>query len=97
VLSAYQAVEKAIKAVLVAHKVPIIRSHNIGALIKLLPEGNQHLPELKEAMSLTDYAVLSRYPGDLEPVTKKDYKEAVALAEKVIQWAETAISKASRR
>jgi len=27
------------------------------------------LPELKEAISLTDYAVLSRYPGDLEPVS----------------------------
>ena len=31
---AHQAVEKAIKAVLLAHKVPIIKSHNIGALIK---------------------------------------------------------------
>jgi HEPN domain-containing protein len=93
---AHQAVEKAIKAVLVAHKVPIIKFHNIGALIKLLPEDIERLPELKEAMSLTDYAVLSRYPGDLEPVTEKDYKEAVKLAEKVTQWAERSISKTSR-
>ena len=92
---AHQAVEKAIKAVLVAHKVPIIKSHNIGALVKLLPEDTQDLPELKEAMGLTDYAVLSRYPGDLEPVTKKDYKEAVELAEKVVHWSERSISKTS--
>jgi HEPN domain-containing protein len=92
---AHQAVEKAIKALLVAHKVPIIKSHNIGALIKLLPDDIHRIPELKEAMSLTDYAVLSRYPGDLEPVTEKDYKEAVELAEKVIQWAERSISKTS--
>lgn len=90
---AHQAVEKAIKAVLVAHKVPIIKSHNIGALIRLLPEDAQHLPELKEAMGLTDYAVLSRYPGDLEPVTEKDYQEAVELAEKVVQWSERSIFK----
>jgi HEPN domain-containing protein len=92
---AHQAVEKAIKAVLVAHKVPIIKSHNIGALIKLLPEDIQRLPELKEAMGLTDYAVLSRYPVDLEPVTEKEYKDAVQLAEEVIQWAERLITKTS--
>jgi HEPN domain-containing protein len=92
---AHQAVEKAVKAVLVAHKVPIIKSHNIAALIKLLPEDIQRIPELKEAMGLTDYAVLSRYPGDLEPVTEKDYKEAIELAEKVVAWAERSISKTS--
>ena len=92
---AHQAVEKAIKAVLIAHNVPIIKSHNIGTLIKLLPQDVQRLPELKEAMGLTDYAVLSRYPGDLEPVTEKDYKEAVELADKVLQWAERSISKTS--
>jgi HEPN domain-containing protein len=89
---AHQSVEKAIKAVLVARKVPIIKSHNIGALINRLPGDIQRLPELKEAISLTDYAVLSRYPGDLEPVTEKEYIEAVKLAEKVIQWAERSIS-----
>ena len=92
---AHQAVEKAIKAVLIAHKISIIKSHNIGALIKLLPEDIKRLPELKEAISLTDYAVLSRYPGDLEPVTEKEYKDSVELAEKVIQWAERSITKTS--
>jgi HEPN domain-containing protein len=90
---AHQAVEKAIKAVLIAYRIPIIKSHNIGALIKLLPEGIQYSPELKEAISLTDYAVLSRYPGDLEPVTEKEYQDAIQLAEKVMQWAKRSIHK----
>jgi HEPN domain-containing protein len=64
-------------------------------LIKLLPEDIKRLPELKEAISLTDYAVLNRYPGDLEPVTEKEYKEAVKLAEKIVAWAEGSISKTS--
>ncbi len=46
------------------------QKNNIGALIKLLPDDIHRVPELKEAMCLTDYAVLSRYPGDLEPVTE---------------------------
>jgi HEPN domain-containing protein len=92
---AHQAVEKAIKAVLLVHKVPIIKSHNIGALTKLLPENIKRSPAIKEAASLTDYAVLSRYPGDLEPVTEKEYRAAIELAEKVVVWAERSISETS--
>jgi HEPN domain-containing protein len=60
-------------------------------LINLLPADLDRPPELQEAMSLTDYAVSSRYPGDLEPVTEKDYQEALHLAEKVLKWAEKII------
>jgi HEPN domain-containing protein len=88
---AHQTAEKAIKAVLIAHSIPIIKSHNIGTLISLLPAELDCPPELQEAMSLTDYAVSSRYPGDLEPVTKADYQEALDLAEKVLKWAEKEI------
>ena len=37
---------------------------------------------------LTDYAVLTRYPADLEPVTEEEYLETVRLAEAVVSWAE---------
>ncbi len=39
--------------------------------------------------------VLSRYPGDLEPVTEREYEESVELAKKVVQWAERLLAKAS--
>ena len=54
----------------------------------LLPEGMNLPEEAKGAASLTDYAVLTRYPGDLEPVTEEEYLEAVRIAEAVVRWGE---------
>jgi HEPN domain-containing protein len=83
-----QATEKALKAVLVFKSVPFLRTHNIRTLIDLLPE-DLSLPEEAEiAPILTDYAVLTRYPGNLEPVTEEEYLEAVRIAEVVVRWAD---------
>jgi hypothetical protein len=35
---------------------------------------------------LNDYAVVTRYPGEYEPVTDIEYLEAVEIAAKVIEW-----------
>jgi HEPN domain-containing protein len=85
---AQQTAEKALKAVLVFHSVPFPKTHNIRTLMDLLPEGLNLPEEAKEAASLTDYAVLTRYPGALEPVTEEEYIEAVRIAEAVVHWAE---------
>jgi HEPN domain-containing protein len=85
---AQQATEKALKAVLIFRSMPFLRTHNIRALMDLLPEDLNLPEEAKKAPILTDYAVLTRYPGDLEPVTEEEYKEAVRIAEMVVQWAE---------
>jgi HEPN domain-containing protein len=57
----------------------------------LLPEDLNLQEEAKEAAILTDYAVLTRYPGDLEPVTEEEYLEAIRIAETMVQWAENII------
>ena len=85
-------VEKAVKAVLIANGVPSTKTHNIGTLIGMLPSNVVFPGELEEAMGLTTYAVMARYPGDLEPVTEDEYLEALSLAEKVIAWARDQIS-----
>jgi HEPN domain-containing protein len=85
---AQQATEKALKAVLIFRSVPFLRTHNIRTLIDLLPEDLNLPEEAKSAPILTDYAVLTRYPGDLEPVTEEEYQKAVRIAEMVVQWAE---------
>ena len=61
------------------------------ALLDLLPQGMVLPSEVEAAASLTDYAVLTRYPGNFEPVTEEEYREAIYLAEAVIYWAETLI------
>jgi predicted nucleotidyltransferase len=42
-------------------------------------------------VDLSDYAVETRYPGLAEPVTLQEYEEAVAIAEEVVEWAQSVI------
>jgi len=88
---AQQAAEKALKAVLIAKGVPPPKTHNIRALLDLLPQEIITTQEIEDAASLTDYAVTSRYPGDFESVDEEEYKETVRLAENVVLWAERII------
>ena len=89
---AQQAVEKSLKAVLLAGGVPFPRTHNLKVLSDLLPRTSPLPPELEEAVALTDYAVTPRYPGEQEPVTEDEYLEAVRLAGAVVAWAETVVA-----
>ena len=88
---AQQTAEKALKAVLVFNSVPFPKTHNIRTLMDLLPEGLNLPEEARGAASLTDYAVLTRYPGALEPVTEEEYIEAIRIAEAVVHWAEKTV------
>ncbi len=90
---AQQAVEKCIKAVLVYHGVLLPKTHDIAHLIALLPDRTPPPPNAENAAGLTTYAVMLRYPGDYEDVTKEDYHEAVQLATSVYTWAERIIAK----
>ncbi len=42
--------------------------------------------DCQQAESLSLYAAQTRYPGDYEPLTDEDYKEALMLAEYVYSW-----------
>lgn len=85
---AQQSAEKALKAVMAFLKIDVPKTHSIGYLITLIQDsGKIKVPEpLKEAAILTDYAVTTRYPGDWEPVSEAEYRQAVALAQDVFQW-----------
>jgi len=93
-----QAAEKALKAVLVLKGIDFPRVHSIGHLIELLELGNVKVPQsVKNAASLTHHAVESRYPGISESVTRKEYLEALELAEKVVDWATSHIEGRSNK
>ena len=84
---AQQAVEKALKALLVSRGVQVPRTHAISELITMLAELGFEIPaDVLEASALTDYAVAARYPGPSEPVLIEDYEQAVATAEAVVSW-----------
>ena len=90
---AQQATEKALKAILVAKSIPVPRTHNIRTLLDFIPTELSMPPEAQDAALLTDYAVSSRYPGDLGPVDEDEYIQAIHLAEVIVQWAEGIIRK----
>jgi HEPN domain-containing protein len=80
---AQQCVEKYIKALLVWRSIEFPRIHDIGELVALLPEEISFPLTEEEQEKLTDHAVVSRYPGDGEPIDRIEAEQAVALARKV--------------
>jgi len=89
---AQQAIEKSIKAVLIREGVEVPRVHSIERLIDLLPVGVARTKELVDAAQLTEYATTFRYPGEAEPTTEEDYREALGLSEAVFAWASARIN-----
>jgi HEPN domain-containing protein len=59
-----QAVEKAIKALLIQRHVQFPYVHDIAELLTVLEEAGQELPQaIRQAERLTRFAVFTRYPG----------------------------------
>ncbi|MBI5816223.1 MAG: HEPN domain-containing protein [Nitrospinae bacterium] len=80
---AQQCAEKYLKALLVWKGVEFSRTHNIAALvvaakIKFTPP----LAKLDQDR-LTEYATVTRYPGDYEPISLTEARRAVTLARRV--------------
>ena len=84
---AQQAVEKAIKAVLIHRDISFERAHSIGYLANLIPADVEPLPMLEHSVALTRFAVAVRYPGDYEDLTVQDQREAAKVALAVVNWA----------
>lgn len=85
---AQQAAEKSLKAVLLTLRVEFPFTHNLQALLDLMPAELLAPAPILEAVELNPYAVTARYPGESEPVTESDYQDALRLAGAVVQWAE---------
>jgi HEPN domain-containing protein len=80
---AQQCVEKYIKALLVSLTIDFPKIHDIGELTQLLPQGQSISLDESQQERLTDYAVVNRYPGNWEPLTRTDAEEAITLARQV--------------
>ena len=86
---AQQAAEKAIKAVMIAREIDFPYVHDLGSLLSSLEVTGESVPEaIRAAVSLTTYATATRYPNAGAPVTEQEYREAIAIAEAVVRWAE---------
>ena len=80
---AQQSVEKYVKALLVAMAIPFPRVHDIGELLKLVPAPVEIPLSIDEQEQLTFYATTARYPGEYEPVSRKEAEEMLSAARKL--------------
>jgi HEPN domain-containing protein len=89
---AQQAAEKAVKAVFIHRGLHFPFVHDFADLLDLLKKGGVKIPKyVLRADELTSYAVETRYPGLASPVTKREYRSAVHVAESILRWAERQI------
>ncbi len=90
---AQQAVEKALKSVLLFHKLDFPLTHDIEELLEIAEKGGIDLPlDINSAGELTPYAVETRYPGYWDEINEADVDVALDLAEQVLTWAEKHIT-----
>ncbi len=93
---AQQAVEKAIKAVIIYNKSDYPKTHDIEFLLSQLSKKGIEVPALiSESKYLSQYATSSRYPDDDLMIDRKEYLEAVKSAVLVVKWAKSVVNKDS--
>ncbi|HSW64015.1 MAG TPA: HEPN domain-containing protein [Dissulfurispiraceae bacterium] len=80
---AQQCVEKYLKAFMAWKGIPFSKTHDVSVLVALLPVGMPELLTVVEQELLTDYAVISRYPGDDEEPSPAAARKAVRIARRV--------------
>jgi HEPN domain-containing protein len=81
---AQQAAEKLLKAYLVYHGHPLIRTHDLVALLAACTEINADLAALQQdCQRLSYYGVSSRYPADLYEPNEKDGRDTIEAVHRV--------------
>src|SRR5438445_6870175 len=86
---AQQAAEKAIKGVFVSRKLAFPYVHDLADLLVRLEAAGLKVPKyVRRAAKLTRFAVVTRYPGVLGPISQATYRSSVRIAEAVLPWAD---------
>lgn len=94
---AQQCVEKYIKAALVLHDIDFPKVHDIEKLVGLLPDGLLGEWAIDEQRTLTSYAAATRYPGDYDPISLPEARQAVRIARRVRMEVRKLLPKAALR
>ena len=87
-----QACEKSLKALLIYYDIDPPKTHSFGIILKEIEKTTTIPPEIKDVISLNNYAVQTRYPGDYVPVDEEEYLEIKEISENVLNWVKETIS-----
>jgi HEPN domain-containing protein len=80
---AQQCVEKYLKGLLSFRGIDFPKTHNITELVALLPASTPVDLAPGDQELLTDYATVTRYPGDYDEIPLAEAKRAVKIARRV--------------
>jgi HEPN domain-containing protein len=80
---AQQCVEKYLKALLVLGGTPFPKTHSLADISALLPEEWQPDVPPKVLERFTDYATITRYPGEYEEISLEEARAAVSIARRI--------------
>jgi len=77
---AQQAAEKYLKSLLLHLGITFPFTHDIRLLLELVTEQVKLDVDVADVISLTRYATQTRYPGDWEPIDRREATEVLAIA-----------------
>jgi HEPN domain-containing protein len=80
---AQQCIEKYLKALLVLNDIEFGRTHHLSRLLALLPASLRPQMTPEEQERFTEFAVITRYPGDYDPITREEARRAVQTARRI--------------
>src|SRR5215510_1200063 len=86
-----QAVEKVLKGLLIFYGVDPEFTHNIGLLLNELEKFIEIPENIKSSTNVTKYAVITRYPGEYDEITRENYEESIKIAKDCLDWVEKII------
>lgn len=82
-----QCAEKLLKAVLCFYEKPIPHTHDLEALVAVLPE-KVVPPDAFLLGTLSQYATIRKYEEGSEELSHEDFQNCIQLAGRVLLWAE---------
>ena len=82
-----QCAEKALKAYIAFNDKPIEKTHDIQLLLELCIEMDEEFDNLyRNGISLNPYSTIFRYPGPASEPDSDDVKNAIEIAEKIMDF-----------
>jgi HEPN domain-containing protein len=94
---AQQAAETAIKAVFICRRERFPFIHDLDDLLQRLERNGFKISKyVREAHKISRFAVVTRYPDRVGPVTRREYRRAVRIATGVLVWAERYVDRNGR-
>ena len=92
-----QAVEKALKGLLIYYGFEPKFTHNIEILLKELIKFTDIPENIKETIQLNIYSVQMRYPGEYDEVTKEEYENNKKIANICMEWVENKVKETENK